>query len=173
MPAVTPALTPPPKGTLKAWHALMWFLGFFGFMFAVNGIFLWTAITTFPGEDVDKSYLAGIDYNAELARRSYQAEQGWRAEIGLSDPASASEIRVVLLDRENTALAAKTVLVTLRHPADRKLDQMVDLTPVGGGAYTGPLTGLEAGTWTALVTADIEPGKEGFEFEAHKKLEIP
>ena len=38
---------PSTKGQLKGWHALLWFLGFFGCMFVVNGIFLWTAITTF------------------------------------------------------------------------------------------------------------------------------
>ena len=171
MPAVRPAIAPAPKGTLSGWNALMWFVGFFGCMFIVNGIFLWTAITTFPGEDVDKSYLAGIDYNHQLARRAYQAEQGWHAEVGLAG--GKSEIRVLLLNRADTPLAAETVSVTLRHPADRHLDKVIALTPIGGGEYSGALTGLEAGTWTALVTADIDPEKSGFEFEAHKKLDIP
>ena len=89
----------PGKGQLKAWHALVWFLGFFGFMFAVNGIFLWTAITTFPGEDVEKSYLTGLDYNQEIARRERQTEEGWNAEIGLEGPASHQEIRTAILSQ--------------------------------------------------------------------------
>lgn len=172
MTALSPAVPKPPKGTLKGWHALMWFLGFFGFMFVVNGIFLWTAITTFPGEDVDKSYLAGVDYNHELARRAFQSEQGWRAEVGVEPAGAASELRVRLLNRADAPLVAKTVAATLRHPADRNLDQVVELTAIGGGEYVGALSGLEAGTWTARVEADIDPEKEGFEFEAQKQLEI-
>ncbi|MBA3070141.1 MAG: FixH family protein [Hyphomonas sp.] len=173
MPALVPAAAPAPKGSLKGWHALMWFVGFFGFMFVVNGIFLWTAITTFPGEDVDKSYLAGIDYNDELARRAVQSEHGWQAQIGISGAGAGSALRVRLLTRTDTPLAAETVSVTLRHPADRHLDRVVELTPVGGGEFTALLDGLEAGTWTARLTADIDPGKDGFEFEAQKKLDIP
>jgi nitrogen fixation protein FixH len=172
MTALSPAVPKPPKGTLKGWHALMWFVGFFGFMFVVNGIFLWTAITTFPGEDVDKSYLAGVDYNQELARRAYQSEQGWHAEVGVEPAGAASELRVRLLNRADAPLAAETVSVTLRHPADRNLDQVVELTAMGGSEYVGALSGLEAGTWTARVEADIDPEKDGFEFEAHKQLEI-
>jgi nitrogen fixation protein FixH len=172
MTALSPAVPKPPKGTLKGWHALTWFLGFFGFMFIVNGIFLWTAITTFPGEDVDKSYLAGVDYNHELARRAYQSEQGWHAEVGIERAGASSELRIRLLNRTDAPLAAETVSVTLRHPADRNLDQVVELTALGGSEYAAALSGLEAGTWTALVEADIDPEKEGFEFEARKTLDI-
>ena len=50
-----------PRGKLTGWHVLWIMLGFFGLMFTVNGIFLYHAITSFPGEDVKKSYLQGLE----------------------------------------------------------------------------------------------------------------
>ena len=70
---------------LKGWHVLLIMLGFFGVMFAVNGVFLYHAITSFPGEDVKKSYVQGLNYNQTLSARASQADLGWRAEAGLRD----------------------------------------------------------------------------------------
>jgi nitrogen fixation protein FixH len=138
MPANT--AVPSTKGQLKGWHALIWFLGFFGFMFVVNGIFLWTAITTFPGEDVDKSYLAGIDYNQELARRAAQEAAGWQAEIGSVRTGEAEVLTVRLMTRDGLALPAFETHALLRHPSNRNLDQTLALTANGGGGGTNATT---------------------------------
>ncbi len=170
--AVSPA-DRPVKGQLKAWHALVWFLGFFGFMFAVNGIFLWTAITTFPGEDVEKSYLTGLDYNREIARKARQAEEGWGAEIGLAGQAPNLEIRVRLTQSDGSVLPAAATSLQLRHPADRNLDRTLELTPAGGGEYTAPADDLSSGIWTVQFSADVDPASEGSEFKASRELRVP
>jgi nitrogen fixation protein FixH len=162
---------PSTKGQLKGWHALLWFLGFFGFMFAVNGIFLWTAITTFPGEDTEKSYAAGLDYNREIARRAHQADAGWGAEIGLTG--SVPQLRVRLTQSNGDALPVSGTNLQLRHPADRALDRVVELTPVGGGEYTASLESLTPGAWTVQFSADVDPAAEGHEFKASREIVIP
>ena len=70
---------------LKGWHVLLIMLAFFGVMFSGNGVFLFHAITSFPGEDVKKSYVQGLSFNDTLADRAAQAELGWLAEAGLVD----------------------------------------------------------------------------------------
>ena len=55
---------------LKGWHVLLILMAFFGVMFSVNGVFLYHAITSFPGEDVKKSYVQGLNYNDTLAVRA-------------------------------------------------------------------------------------------------------
>lgn len=157
------------KGLFKAWHALLWFIGFFGFMFVVNGIFLWTAIQTFPGEEVEKSYAAGLDYNATLARRSLQAAKGWQAEIGLEEKG----LRIRLLTRDFTPLSASSIKVVLRHPADRNLDQQIELLQTGTGNYFTSATDIPPGLWTVRVSADVDPAQEGADFEAERELLIP
>lgn len=169
------ALTAPGfgKGPLKAWHALIWFVGFFGFMFAVNGIFLWTAITTFPGEDVEKSYLTGLDYNQEIARRERQVEEGWHAEIGLEGLASHPEIRIRMSDRDGSVLPASAATLVMRHPADRALDRAVTIIPTGRGEFSAPVTDLAPGIWTVQFTADVDPQVEGNEFKAIREVSLP
>lgn len=161
------------RGPLKAWHALLWFLGFFGFMFAVNGIFLWTAITTFPGEDIEKSYLTGIDYNQEIARKTHQADEGWSAEIGIAGSTPSREIQVRMIRKGGSVLAVSGTSLLLRHPADRALDRTLELIPAGGGAYTAPLDDVTSGRWTVQVRADVDPDTDGYEFRASREIFVP
>lgn len=162
---------PSGKGPFKAWHALLCFAGFFSFMFLVNGIFLWTAVTTFPGEDIEKSYLAGLDYNHELGRRAHQAESGWRAEIGY-EPAG-NLIRVQLLNEDGAPLQASEVIAILRHPADTALDRVLTLHPSKPGEFQAQADGIHPGLWTLRLTAELDAAREGADFMAEKALLIP
>ncbi len=161
------------KGPFKAWHALLWFAGFFGFMFAVNGIFLWTAITTFPGEDVEKSYLTGLNYNDEIDRRSRQMEAGWVTAIGITGTGEARELTIRLTTREQDVLFASEVVAEIRHPADRTHDRVITLSPALDADYTAPIGDFAPGLWTVVVTADIDPDTEGYELRASKKVHLP
>jgi nitrogen fixation protein FixH len=170
--AVSIPLSPRPKGQMKGWHALLWFLGFFGFMFVVNGIFLWAAITSFPGEDVEKSYLTGLDYNQELARRTHQEEAGWAAEIGFTPETDGLALTTRLLNADGAALPVFATTALLRHPSDRALDRAIDLAPAGGGEYRAPVGALTPGLWTVVITADVDPQTDGHEFSAHREIMV-
>lgn len=171
--AASMPLAPAEKGRLKGWHALLWFLGFFGFMFIVNGIFLWAAITSFPGEDVEKSYLTGLNYNSELSRRAQQADAGWTAEIGLIAASSEPEIHVRLLNSDGAALPVFGTSAVLRHPTDTGLDRVLDLTPIGGGEYVAPIGDAPPGVWSVALTADVDPDTDGHEFRAVREILVP
>lgn len=158
---------------MNGWHALLWFIGFFGFMFVVNGIFLWKAIASFPGEDVQKSYLTGLDYNTELARRAYQSEQGWTAEIGLAQETGPAELHVRILNSDGSALPVFATRALMRHPTDTALDTYLNLTPLGGGEYGAPLSAISSGIWSVVITADIDPDKDGHEFHAAREIRVP
>lgn len=171
--AASLSLESPAKGKMKGWHALLWFMGFFGFMFVVNGIFLWAAITSFPGEDVEKSYLTGLDYNQELARRARQEGAGWNAEIGLTGTNKGFLLTTRLLMQDGNALPVFGTQAQLRHPSDRALDRVITLTPAGGGEYVAELDALHSGAWTINIAADIDPETEGFEFRASREIIVP
>lgn len=171
--AASMSLPRPAKGQMKGWHALLWFLGFFGCMFVVNGIFLWAAITSFPGEDVEKSYLTGLDYNSELARRARQEEAGWNAEIGLSNTNQGFLLTVRILTKEGAALPVFETHAQLRHPTDRAFDRVVTLTPAGGGEYLAELGDLSSGAWSINLAAEVDPETDGFEFRATREIIVP
>ncbi|MFN3609714.1 MAG: FixH family protein [Hyphomonas sp.] len=171
--AASMSLPRPAKGQMKGWHALLWFLGFFGCMFVVNGIFLWAALSSFPGEDVEKSYLTGLDYNREIARRAHQEEAGWNAEIGLSGTNQGFLLTARLLTRDGMALPVFETQAHLRHPTDRALDRALTLTPAGGGEYVAELGDLHSGAWSVHISADVDPETDGFEFRATREITVP
>lgn len=162
--------TPPAAAAreLKGWHVLMIMLGFFGVIFAVNGVFLYHALTTHPGEIVEKSYLQGLNYNDRLGTRALQAERGWTAAMGVE----AGTLVVMVADGEGRALSRLALAAKLVPTASN--DAVIDmvLTPSGSGAYAADLSGVPTGTYQV----DLR-GYEGDAgtpvLEARKRLYIP
>jgi|JI10StandDraft_1071094.scaffolds.fasta_scaffold176300_2 nitrogen fixation protein FixH len=155
------------KGPLKGWHVLLWMIGFFGLMFVVNGFFLFYAITTFPGEDVKKSYAQGLEYNHTLAERAQQAQLGWRAEMGLI----GSQLEIRLLDGSGAGVSGYDVEVQVRRLATTSADTVLPAGAQGGGIYLADVAQLAAGQWD--VTAKVKhPNQDGTVFEAHKRINI-
>ena len=154
---------------LSGTHVLLIFLAFFGVMFAVNGIFLHSAITSFPGEDVDNSYVQGIDYNSTLAARSAQAELGWTAEAGLA----GDQLIIRLADAEGDPLSQQTVSATLRHASDAGLDRDIALAPVNLGEYAQTVPAdVPGGVWTLKFEVRNTPEGE-IVFTGQKSVMIP
>ena len=150
---------------LKGWHVLLIMLGFFGVMFAVNGLFLYHAITSFPGEDVKKSYVQGLNYNQTLSARASQADLGWRAEAGLQD----GKIAFRLFDAEGLPLSNYAVIGELRRRATQDDDTIVTFTAELGGEYSAPIETLASGQWLLRVRV-LDPSAETLLFEVEKTL---
>ncbi|MHA7898341.1 MAG: FixH family protein [Henriciella sp.] len=133
---------------LKGWHVLLIMLGFFGVIFAVNGVFLYHAITSFPGEDVKKSYVQGLNYNDTLAARAAQAELGWTAEAGLQN----GDLIFRLQDAEGVPLSNLAVIGEIRRRATRDADQSVVFQANAAGEYVVPSAALEPGQWALRIS---------------------
>ena len=50
------------------WTVLITLLGFFGVIFAVNGVMIYAALSTLSGTDTDSAYQAGLQYEQEVAQ---------------------------------------------------------------------------------------------------------
>ena len=48
-------------------HVLLWFLGFFALIFAVNGVLVKAATSTFGGVETSSSYKAGLMFKEDIA----------------------------------------------------------------------------------------------------------
>ena len=152
---------------LKGWHVLMCFLGFFTIMFTVNGIFLYHAITSFPGEDVKKSYVQGLDYNRTLSARKAQRDLGWSAQAGHDQGKLIFQLR----DRYGQSVFAHQVLADIRHAATTQKDQTVHLERSASGEYTADIHELEPGKWTVQFSV-LSPEDETVIFQAHKNIVV-
>lgn len=156
---------------LKGHHVLIWLAGFFGLMFLANGIFVYFAVTTFPGEDVRKSYLTGLDYNTTLDKRAAQAALGWQASAGLLSEGVAgtvpARLEVNLLREDESGLETLEVSAELRRTTTSAEDVTAQLQPVGEGRYLSAPLNLCEGLWEVRITARDADGKA---FEARKQL---
>ena len=158
---------------LTGLHVFLLMCAFFGFMFIVNGIFLWAALKSFPGEDQQKSYLQGLHYNETISARRIQAEQGWSAQIGLSPSETGDRLVIRLLSKDGGSLAVKTVAAQLRRTVTGGADIPLTLERTTDGDYIADIPLLDKGVWETRVQATVPYGNEEVEFAANKKLIIP
>lgn len=159
------AQLPASEKRLKGWHVLLIMLGFFGVIFAVNGVFLYHAITSFPGEDVKKSYVQGLNYNDTLAARAAQAELGWSAEAGLRDDVLVFRLH----DADGAPVLGKVVVGDLRRVATRESDRELVLRANGRGEYVSEALQLNPGQWSLNVKVYDASG-ESIVFNVDKTL---
>ena len=161
------------RGELRGVHVLLILVGFFGVMFAVNGIFLARSISSFPGEVEEKSYLQGVHFNDTLAQREAQKELGWTAQVGMMDSGDAGDRLVARISTHGGApVDALRVEATYRIAGDAHSDRTLELAQDAPGEYAalleGPLTGrVEV---VLLARRPDAPSDGPVVFEARKTL---
>jgi len=149
---------------------LLWLAGFFGIIIAMNAYFVVISLSTFRGEDEQKPYLQGIEYNDTLARRAVQARLGWRSTLSVVREASGHVlIRVSLHDRAGRPLTGVPLSAELRHPSDENRDRTQRLHALAPGLYTADAGTVGAGHWDLIVTSSDRSKP----FEATRRLWVP
>jgi nitrogen fixation protein FixH len=144
---------------------LMWLGGFFGLIIATNVFFITKAVTTFRGEDEQRPYLQGVEYNRTLTHRAEQFRLGWRASIDAHRlPAGQVAILVELRHRDGSPETQARLAGQLRHPTDENRDRALHFSRISPGLYEA--TALVApGHWDVLVS-----NSEGAPFQASRRL---
>ncbi|MGB6231037.1 MAG: FixH family protein [Litorimonas sp.] len=154
------------SGTLKAEreltgrHVLILLLAFFGLIIGSSIWFTTLAVTSFRGEDVEKSYRQGLDYNHTLAERAAQTDLGWAASVNTVGTTADRTLIVQLASGERT-LYGLDVAGKLRHPVDTDLDRALAFQPGPDGTLRADLSGL-IGQW--VLQAEATDGRDDFRF---------
>jgi len=133
---------------------LVTLVAFFAIIASVNALMATLAIRTFGGVEVENAYRAGLEFARELgAAREQQARNiqvdivtrrladgrtDFRLTAGNIDAAGGSQLRVVL---------------ELRHPADRRHDQIVVMNRIGAGTF-GAQSEIAPGQWNVSISLD-------------------
>ncbi len=137
---------------------LLWLLAFFGLVFAVNGIMVKAATSTFGGVETQSSYKAGLQFEQEAARAHAQDELHWRVDGHVArDAAGDAALDIAVRDAAGKPVVGITAEARLAHPADERLDHDIDLRPAGAGAFRGAVQ-AQAGRWDLIV--DLYRGGE-------------
>lgn len=130
---------------------LLWLLAFFGVVFAVNGIMVKAATSTFGGVETQSSYKAGLMFEQEVARAHAQDELHWQVSGHVSrDSKGDAVLDVTVRDANGKAVSGIIAEARLAHPADGRLDRDIDLRGIGGGAFHG-IVQAQAGRWDLIV----------------------
>jgi len=140
-----------PKGELTGRAVLIWFIAFFGVVFAVNGVLVQAATSTFGGVETSSSYKAGLMFEQEVARADRQDARHWQVGGKLArDRAGEAVLDITARDQKGAPLSDLKAVARLAHPADERLDHVFELARSGAGVFHGE-TQAQAGQWELLI----------------------
>lgn len=152
-------------------QVLFGFVGFFGLIFAANGVMMWQAFATFDGVAEADAYRKGRDYNEVLAAAEAQAALDWQ--LGVDNrPWGGATTRTVTAsyrDAEGRPLEGLRVTGAFVSPIQAEEDLVLPLAPIGGGRYQGVFELPRLGNWQLRIDA---AGPDGVQHRSRKALFI-
>lgn len=155
----------------RGWHFLIIMLAMFGVVFTANGIFLYHAVNSFPGEAVPKSYLQGIEYNRQIEARERQAALGWSAAMGLVERGDEQQLVAQIRRDDGIGVSDLDISAEVRRLATNDGARLVALELTGDGEYRAALGEMGTGAWEVRLEA-FKPGEESSIFTAYKELVV-
>lgn len=150
------------RTTITGRHVLTAMLAFFAAVILVNAAFVVLAVRSFPGEDVRRSYLQGLNYNATLAERRAARALGWRVESSIVATQSGAVLEARIYDAHGAPVDGLTLEGVLRRPAESGHDITLDFVQRGPGMYAAALPELAPGVWDLRAAA--QRGAQRFSF---------
>jgi len=142
------------SGQLTGRHVLLAFLGFFAVVFAVNGVFVYFATSSWTGLETENAYIRGLAYNRVLDAAEAQRALGWdvRLDVTGEGPRTA-KVTAAFADAGGVPLDGLSVAAEFRRPATQGHDQAVTLNLVAPGEYGTTLDLPLAGNWDVRLVA--------------------
>jgi nitrogen fixation protein FixH len=133
---------------MDGWHVLGMMAGFFALIFAVNGYFLYAALSTHTGVVSEEPYRKGLAYNARIAADERQAALGWQADVAMGKD---GRVELRLHDGAGKPVSGVRVVAMVGRPATKGFDRQLTLAEAELGAYAASVGRFEPGTWTASI----------------------
>jgi nitrogen fixation protein FixH len=150
---------------------LMLLAGFFGTIFAVNGVFLALALSTNTGIVANEPYRKGLKYNERIAADEHQTELGWKSDIAFDN--TSGRLVVVLNDRDGIAVRGLNATVNIGRAATDREDISTPLTEVAPGRYESELPHHGFGSFVANLEARVpRDNAQGLVYRARRRLWI-
>ncbi|MFQ5562789.1 MAG: FixH family protein [Parvularculaceae bacterium] len=156
---------------IKGWHVLAGVLAFFAVVIAANIVFMTLALRSFPGQEEEKPYLQGLNYNDALADRRRQEALGWRAvvEEAARREDNAGLVALSFEDRTGAPLDGLEVTGALERPASEAAHP-VEFVHTSAGRYEVVIEELGAGVWDLSARAVDDAGQR-FDVKARIVIE--
>lgn len=152
------ALKSNPPSVNQPVRKALWIPGLFvlGFLItiAVNGVLIYTSVSSFSGLETDSAYERGLHYNQALALAAANAETGWHAEPKVSGTGEdARRLEITITDRTGAPVTALQIEAYLVRPTNAGMDDTLTLSDLGGGRYGTAFTPKALGNWELRLQA--------------------
>ncbi|WP_243373371.1 FixH family protein [Microvirga solisilvae] len=135
---------------------LIYFISFFGVIFAMNFVMIRFALSSFSGVETESSYKAGLTFKNDVAAAHAQDALHWSVEANVQRGEN-SIILITARDTKAQALSGLTAQVRLGHPTDKRKDVTVDFVETSTGQFRS-LTPLPEGRWDLVI--DLKRGED-------------
>ena len=131
-------------------HVLIAAAGFFGVIFAVNGVLLWKALSTHSGLVAQEPYRKGLAYNERIAADARQRNLGWIADLHVEPPGPAT---LALTDSTGRAVTGLAIRGSIGRPSSNAEDVRLSFAEQEPGSYVAPMPKIGAGSWQVDIEA--------------------
>lgn len=137
------------RGTLTGRKVLAIAVAFFGVVIVVNVVMATRAVGTFPGLEVDNSYVASQTFDKD---RAAQVALGWVVEPSYDH----GVLSILIRDKQGLPAAVKEIHAIVGRTTMAAQDKTPELT-YSGGIFTAPLD-LAPGAWLIHLEAKAADG---------------
>lgn len=135
---------------LNGKHVLAMLLAFFGVVFAVNGVFLASALRSYTGVVSNEPYVKGLKYNDRISADERQARLGWQETLTVD---SSGAIAVSFVDDSSRPVRGLKIAGNIGRPVTNRLDRPLAFVETAPGRYVANAAGLDDGTWVVELAA--------------------
>ncbi len=153
---MTPSSAAPrskPETRRSLWIPSIFVLGML-VVVAVNGVLIYTSVSSFSGLETEGAYEKGIKYNQALAAAAANAETGWRAEPHvLADQGGNRRLEIVITDQGGSPVTDLKVEAYFVRPTNAGMDEEMPLTDLGNGRYGADFAPKALGNWELRLLA--------------------
>jgi nitrogen fixation protein FixH len=139
------------SGELQGRHVLLGLILFFAAVLAVNGVFLYSALSTYTGVVAQEPYRKGLHYNQRIAKDEQQKRIGWSEEVALSR--DTGQLLVELKDRSGEGVSSLVLVGVFGRPATDRDDKPLAFEELGPGRYATHIGKPASGTWLLSLEA--------------------
>lgn len=119
-----------------------------GVTILVNGVLIWIALTSFPGEATKDPYTMGMNYNRILDRAEQQTALGWQSSGAILDRL----ITIAFRDRDGKPLDGLNITGALVRPPGSLAATPLHFTPLAQGRYQAQEQVSSPGRWDVQLS---------------------
>ena len=153
-------------------HVLIGLIIFFGVILAANGVFLYTAISTYTGVVSNEPYRKGLAYNERIAADAEQKARGWAGAFALF--AQGDGLTLKLANGAGNPIGGLKIDGRLGRPATEAEDRALAFKESQPGVYLAQFEKLVEGTWQLDVAAkELTAAGDKIVWRARKRLRWP